>query len=208
MRLTLEEVVALDMSTSKAVFEYCKLADREVQFERLRLATIDTVYFCGGGMKSFAINAYGEMGICVMSQQETFDVRQAGVEHSWQHSLEKVRMQKRTRLTKCINCRIQSLCGMCAANAEMENGDKETPVDFLCQVAHLRAMVIGNEISPHGECGFCAGGDAYVGLLESVGRIQRHEVDLGPPAEHDQLFPILNNLSHLEIGCGGCESHS
>ena len=31
-------------------------------------------------MNSFAINAYGEVGICVISQQETFDIRSAGVE--------------------------------------------------------------------------------------------------------------------------------
>ncbi len=36
---------------------------------------MDTVYFCGGGMNSFAINAYGEIGICVISQQETFGIR-------------------------------------------------------------------------------------------------------------------------------------
>jgi len=208
VRLMPEEVVALDMSTAKAVSEYRKLADREAEFPQPRLATIDTVYFCGGGMKSFAINAYGEMGICVMSQQETFDVRDAGIKHSWEHSLSELRMRKRTRFTKCINCRIQSLCGMCAANGEMENGDKETPVNFLCQVAHLRAMVIGREVPGHGECEYCAGGTAYVDLINSAERIQRHEIDLELPAELNQPFPILNNPSRLEIGCGGCEGHN
>ena len=208
VRLTPEEVVALDMSTPKAVAEYRKLADREAEFERPRLATIDTVYFCGGGMKSFAINAYGEMGICVMSQQETFDVRHAGIKHSWEDSLSELRMRKRTRLTKCINCRIQSLCGMCAANGEMENGDKETPVDFLCQVVHLRALVIEREVPPHGDCKFCAGGSAYVDLIDSRARIQRHEIDLESPAKLNQPFPILNNPSNLEVGCGGCEGHN
>jgi len=208
VRLKPEEVVALDMSTAKSVSEYRKLADREAEFPQPRLATIDTVYFCGGGVKSFAINAYGEMGICVMSQQETFDVRDAGIKHSWEHFLSELRMRKRTRFTKCINCRIQSLCGMCAANGEMENGDKETPVDFLCQVAHLRAMVMGRGVPAHGECKYCAGGSAYLDLIDSAERIQRHEIDLGSPAELKQPFQILNNPSSLEIGCGGCEGHN
>ena len=39
----------------------------------------------------------------------------------------------------------------------MENGDKESPVEFLCHVAHLRAATIGAEIPAHGECEFCVG---------------------------------------------------
>ncbi len=35
------------------------------------------------------------------------------------------------------------MCGMCAAHAELENGDPEEPVDFLCHVAHLRALTMG-----------------------------------------------------------------
>jgi len=32
---------------------------------------------------------------------------------------------------------------MCPANGELESGDAEAPVDFLCQVAHLRAYTLG-----------------------------------------------------------------
>ena len=32
---------------------------------------------------------------------------------------------------------------MCPANGELENGDPEAPVDFLCHVAHLRAKAMG-----------------------------------------------------------------
>ena len=113
-----------------------RLATHDLE-EPANLSQIDTVYHCGGGMSGFSINAYGEMGICVISQQETFSVRDVGVQPVWEGSLLKLRERKRTRVTKCIECRIQSLCGMCPANGEMENGDRESPVDFLCQVAHL-----------------------------------------------------------------------
>ncbi len=47
---------------------------------------------------------------------------------------------------------------MCPANGVLECGDAEEPVDFLCQVAHLRAYAFGIPISPHGECEYCPGG--------------------------------------------------
>jgi radical SAM protein with 4Fe4S-binding SPASM domain len=129
-------------------------------------------------MNSFAINAYGEMGICVISQQETFDIRREGLKAGMGAFLHEVRTRKRTRVTKCVQCRIQSLCGMCPANGEMENGDRESPVEFLCNVAHLRAAVIGAEIPAHGECEFCAGGSEYDALQESARRIRSKEIDV------------------------------
>ncbi len=127
------------------------------------------------------------MGICVISQQDTFSVREAGVREVWEDSLAELRNRKRTRMTKCIECRIQSLCGMCPANGEMENGDKESPVEFLCHVAHLRAAAIGTEVPAHGDCEFCAGGSEHEALLESARRINSKEIDVeswvGPAAD-------------------------
>jgi radical SAM protein with 4Fe4S-binding SPASM domain len=204
VRLTPEEVVALDMSSPQAVAEYRKLAERELGFAQPRLSTIDTVYFCGGGMQSFAINAYGEMSICVTSQQETFDIHQFGLKHAWEHLLREVRTRKRTRLTKCVQCRIQSLCGMCPANGEMENGDKERPVEFLCRVAHLRAAVIGVEVPAHGECEFC--GREHASVLDSARRIANREIDVESCSEPKQILPILNNEGATGA-CANCEMH-
>jgi radical SAM protein with 4Fe4S-binding SPASM domain len=206
VRLTPEDVVALDLHSPKAVAEYRDLARRESQ-NPPRLATIDTVYFCGGGSKSFSINAHGEMSICVISQQETFDIRQSGLKPAWEHSLRDVRTRKRTRVTKCVECHIQSLCGMCPANGEMENGDKESPVAFLCHVAHLRAAVIGAEVSAHGECEFCSGGSEHGALTESARRIRSKEVNVESWVGPKQILPILNNSGVSAGGCGSCGSH-
>ena len=202
VRLTPEEVVALDMNAPKGASEYRRLAkhDRE---NPPNLSQIDTVYHCGGGMTGFAINAYGEMGICVISQQETFSVREDGVQRVWEDSLLRLRSAKRTRVTKCEQCRIQSLCGMCPANGEMENGDRESPVEFLCQVAHLRAVVVGSEIPAHGECEFCAGGSHYDEMMESARRISSREIDVESWVGPQQILPILGNSSSVS-GCGNC----
>ena len=206
VRLTPEEVVALDMSAPKSKSEYRRLAQHDLE-NPPSLSKIDTMYFCGGGMNSFAINAQGEMGICVISQQETFDVRQASLKHAWEHSLHDLRMRKRSRATKCIQCHIQSLCGMCPANGEMENGDRESPVEFLCNVAHLRAATMGFEIPEHGDCDFCAGGNQYEEMIESARRIANKEVDVEIWAGPQHIMPILNNSTAHAAGCGSCGGH-
>jgi radical SAM protein with 4Fe4S-binding SPASM domain len=206
VRLTPEEVVALDMNAPKGVTEYQRLAKRDLE-NPPNLAKNDTVYFCGGGMNSFAINAHGEMGICVISQQDTFRVQEAGLKRVWEESLLQLRTRKRTQVTKCVQCRIQSLCGMCPANGEMENGDKESPVEFLCNVAHLRAAVIGVEVPSHGKCEFCAGGNQHEEVLESARRIKSKEIDVESWVGPQQAFQILNNASAATGGCGSCGGH-
>jgi radical SAM protein with 4Fe4S-binding SPASM domain len=207
VRLTPEEVVALDMAAPKGVSEYRRLAKHDLE-NPPSLAQNDTVYFCGGGMNSFAVNAYGEIGICVISQQETFSIRGVGARRVWAESLLQLRKRKRTRLTKCVQCRIQSLCGMCPANGELENGDRESPVEFLCNVAHLRAGVVGVEVPAHGDCEFCAGGSQHEELVESARRIASKEIDVESWAGPQQILPILNNPnSNIAMGCGGCGSH-
>ena len=206
VRLTPEELVALDMAAPKGKSEYLRLAKHDLE-RPANLSQIDTMYFCGGGMNSFAINAWGEIGICVISQQETFSVRNGGVKAIWEQSLLQLRNRKRTRITKCVECRIQSMCGMCPANGEMENDDKEAPVEFLCHVAHLRAAVIGIEVPSHGDCEFCAGGGRHAEVLESGRRIANNEIDVETWAGPQQILPILNNASHAAGGCGSCGNH-
>jgi len=206
VRLTPEEVVALDLCSPKEVAEYRRLAKRDSE-NPPNLAQVDTVYFCGGGMNSFAVNAYGEIGICVISQQEVFSVRGDGVRQVWEGSLSELRNRKRRRVTKCVECRIQSLCGMCPANGELENGDRESPVEFLCNVAHLRAAVIGSEVPAHGECDFCAGGSEYEALLGSARRIANKEIDVERWVGPEQILPILHNANVAAGGCGSCGNH-
>jgi radical SAM protein with 4Fe4S-binding SPASM domain len=203
VRLAPEEVVALDMHAPKGMSEYRRLAKDDLE-KPANLAQIDTMYFCGGGLNSFAINAYGEIGICVISQQEVFGVREAGVRAVWENSLLELRQRKRTQLSKCIHCRIQSLCGMCPANGELENGDRESPVSFLCHVAHLRAAVVGSEVPAHGECEFCVGGSEHEGLMESARRITNKEIDVEAWVGPQSVLPILNNASVAAGGCGSC----
>ena len=205
VRLTPEEVVALDMAAPNGAANYRKLAELSVD-KPPNLAQIDTVYSCGGGMNSFAINPFGEMSICIISQQQTFDVRRGELKKTWEDSLQEVRSRKRVRVTKCVQCRIQPLCGMCPANGELEDGNRESPVEFLCHVAHLRAAAVGFDAPAHGECEFCAGGSEHKSMMESARRIASREIDVESWSGPQQILPILNN-PNAQGTCGSCGHH-
>ena len=200
VRLTPEEVVALDMAQTNGESEYRRLAKGD-QENLPELVANDTVYACGGGKGSFALNAYGEVGICSISQQETFGIRDASIEQVWKGALRELRERKRTRVTKCARCGIRSLCAMCPANGELETGDRERPIDFYCHIAHLRAAAIGVEVPPHGDCEFC--GHRREEVLESGRRIARKEIEIEHWSAPQPIFPILNNPL-ASSGCGSC----
>ncbi|WP_143302020.1 SPASM domain-containing protein, partial [Candidatus Entotheonella palauensis] len=150
------------------------------------------LYHCGGGVNGFAIDPYGQMSICVLSHCDTYDLRQGSFQEGWSQFLGKVRRKKMTRFTKCTACGIKAMCGMCPANGELENGDPESPVEFLCQVAHLRAYVLGLDIPPHGPCAYCPGGEQYESIQQSAADVlERPSLPQATAQSCAPLFPIL-----------------
>jgi radical SAM protein with 4Fe4S-binding SPASM domain len=208
VRLSPEEVVLLDLHWPKIAAEHREAAQRDLKLPSESVQS-DTVYSCGGGIDSFALDPYGHMSICVLSHQDTYDIRSGSVKEGWELFLRKVRARERRRISKCVKCRIRSLCSMCPANGELENGDAESPVDFLCEVAHLRAMALGLDVPGHGECDFCSGGRHYDSVRDSARRIASKEINVSEWISPKVLLPILNNSSASSYGgCNGCGGQS
>ncbi len=171
VRLTPADIVSLDLDDAERVSEWRRLAIdcAPVLPEE---AEARMLYECGGGVNSFAIDPYGDMSICVLSHFDRYNVREGTVREGWEQFLRKVRTRKISRVTKCTRCALKSLCGSCAANAELETGDPEAPVDFLCKTAHLRAAVFGVAVPEHGDCEYCPEGSQRVEILELVEKVQ------------------------------------
>ncbi|MGK2858392.1 MAG: radical SAM protein [Thermoanaerobaculia bacterium] len=167
VRLSPVEIVELDLLDPRRTEEWKEFAEVFIGPQQ-RAGHEEDVYHCGGGINSCSIDPLGKMSICVISHQEGYDLRNGSVEEGWNTFLAKVRDKQITRVTKCTKCQLKSVCGMCPANAELENGDPEAPVEFLCHVAHLRAHLLGWKIPAHGTCEFCPDGTEHDGLLVEV----------------------------------------
>jgi radical SAM protein with 4Fe4S-binding SPASM domain len=213
VRLNPEEVVALDMLDEKRLDEWQLFGERHMKGASAAACSTDKdLYDCGGGLNSFAIDPYGYMSICVLSQVDKYNLRGGTVRDGWEHFLRRVRQKKTTRLTKCVACSLKSLCGMCPASGELENGDPEAPVDFLCHVAHLRAHAFGFAVPAHGDCEYCEGGARFEDLMRSVAALK--DVRPAPKpgesstAKTKRLLPMVTRLDSSGGGCatGGCAS--
>ena len=205
VRLTPEQAVALEFRDPARMNEYLRLLEHERALAHIPLPP--KRYTCGGGHNGCAVDPNGKMTICVLSHQDGFNLRDGGFRQGWDGPLQQIRATPARGETICTHCQIRSLCSMCPANGELENGDAEAPVDFLCQVAHLRAFSIGIQVPEHGDCPCCPGGAHHPELTASVERLKNDFNDfkkVAPVPHSSSLLPVLDTRG----GCsaGGCSS--
>jgi radical SAM protein with 4Fe4S-binding SPASM domain len=208
VRLTPEDTVELDLQDPARVAEWRRFAG---QFNGPvhKPAESEEVYHCGGGISSLAVDPQGLMTICVLSHVDAYDWRSGGFREGWDDYLLKVRRRKSVSLTKCRECAIKVICGMCPANGELENGDPEKPVDFLCHVAHLRAQVVGQPAPAHGDCEYCEGGSRYGELMETLDVLHQRDASRRiAPASRSRYLPVVAETTVAGGACssGGCSS--
>ena len=170
VRLSPEEVVQLDLADPERVEAMREFA-RSQRSHAAGNSHGNSLYPCGGGVHSFAVDPYGRLRACAISPDEGYDLKVGSFAEGWNGFLAQVREQAIDRTTKCLRCSLRTMCGTCPANAELECGDPQQPVDFLCRVAHLRAYALALPMAPHGDCEYCPGGtqhDEIVRMGEEV----------------------------------------
>jgi radical SAM protein with 4Fe4S-binding SPASM domain len=197
VRLTPEQAVALEFRDPVRRADYLRLAQSELSSP---LPASSKKYTCGGGHNGCAVDPNGNLTICVLSHQESYNIRSGSFREGWDGPLLDIRNTENVRETICTHCQIRSICSMCPANGELEALDAEAPVDFLCQVAHLKAYALGLRVPAHGDCSCCPGGSQHPGLLKSADRLKQDSAAIHGLV----LLPVLGSRS----GCssGGCSS--
>jgi radical SAM protein with 4Fe4S-binding SPASM domain len=171
VRLAPEEIVELDLRDERRAAEWREFA-REFTAPVYGSGHSEELYYCGAGVNSFGIDPSGVLRICGLCCDHGYDLREGSFSDGWEQFILEVRKRKVTRHTKCLTCKIKAMCGMCPANSGLENRDAESPVDFLCRVAHLRAYALRLPIPPHGDCEYCEGGEGYAEMMRCAEELQ------------------------------------
>ena len=139
LRLPPQEVVALDLADERRIAEWSEFCEKFLGPP----ARPGDLYRCGAGLGTFHVDPYGQLSACMMARQPDYDLRQGTFRTGWRQFLPQVRAQQWMRESTCQHCELMAMCGQCPGWGQLEAGDQEAPVDYLCQVAHLRAEALG-----------------------------------------------------------------
>jgi len=133
-RLTPAEVAALDREYPERQREFNRL------YRTVGAAPVRTeyVFSCGAGVRSFHIDAAGQLSLCMMARWPAYDLLRGSFQEGWNSFLAALIAQKRTMDTPCTSCTVAALCTQCPAWSQLVHGDNETPVAYVCEIGRLR----------------------------------------------------------------------
>jgi radical SAM protein with 4Fe4S-binding SPASM domain len=113
----------------------------------------DQLFRCGANSgHSMCVDAYGRAQPCMglTTPDLTVDLfpLTAGMAHMDQAlnqfaRLGELRAVNPEYLRRCARCFLKGLCEQCPARSWAENGTLDTPVEYLCQIAHAKACFMG-----------------------------------------------------------------
>jgi radical SAM protein with 4Fe4S-binding SPASM domain len=138
VRIPPRRVVELDMADEQRLKEW-----RRLLTHCQAPPDPEHIYQCGAGTSAFHIDPYGELSACIIARSPSYSLVEGTFAAGWHDFLARVRAQKRKQDSPCARCNLLLLCNHCPGWAMLENGQPEGPVEYLCQIAHLRAKRFG-----------------------------------------------------------------
>lgn len=143
LRIPPEEFVELLASDRnaylKGMSEYCSRSLRPPG---------EKLFTCGAGEGSGCVDAYGTYQMCMLLRHPelVYNLSQGTLKEA--HAtifpvFRNLTAKNPEYLRRCAKCFLRGLCEQCPAHSWMEHGTLDTPVEYLCQVAHAQARFLG-----------------------------------------------------------------
>lgn len=132
-RLTPEEIIDLDRRHEKI-----RASIRQLCEKLLVPPENDKILGCGAGEYGFFVDPYGNLMPCLGLRKMSYNLRKGTFEDGFYNYFAKITQRRQTKRTECTDCKLRNLCFQCPAWSQTEHGDDETPVDYLCELTHLR----------------------------------------------------------------------
>jgi radical SAM protein with 4Fe4S-binding SPASM domain len=139
VRVSPARIVALDLAID------AEQGDLRAQFQTASPLRSEHVFSCGAGINTFHVDPYGRLSSCMMVPSIGYDLRQGSFAEGWASLLERIVNRRKTRTVRCDTCAIAGTCDSCPGWGELEHGDLEAPVDYLCEISHRRANALAPE---------------------------------------------------------------
>jgi radical SAM protein with 4Fe4S-binding SPASM domain len=108
----------------------------------------EKLFSCGSGIATGCVDAYGYFQPCMeLRHPDTvYDIKKGSLKDALANFFPKIREMKATHreyLRRCARCFLKGLCEQCPAKSWMEHGTLDTPVEYLCEIAHAQAVELG-----------------------------------------------------------------
>jgi radical SAM protein with 4Fe4S-binding SPASM domain len=100
------------------------------------------VFRCGAALGTFHIDANGNLSSCILARNPSWNLRKVAFREAWQSMVPAVRGMRAASASPCSQCGLSRLCGVCPGRSQLELGHPDAQVDYLCQIAHLRADLL------------------------------------------------------------------
>jgi radical SAM protein with 4Fe4S-binding SPASM domain len=136
-RLAPEHAVALDVADEKKSNAWRQLCTSNAHLQgRQRL------FMCMAGINSFHIDSFGVLRPCEMVRPYKYDLHANTFNEAW-NSMENKVLENVQGTYKCKNCSMGNVCDQCPGWSFLEHDQPARAVDYLCQIAHIRAKAFG-----------------------------------------------------------------
>lgn len=124
-------------------------ADRREFCSKFLTPPNDSLFRCGAGLRSGGcVDAYGRFQPCTLLRHPdvVYNLKSGPIKDARENFFPKMRRMKASNpeyLNRCAKCFLKGLCEQCPAKSWMEHGTLDTPVEYLCEIAHTEARTLG-----------------------------------------------------------------
>ena len=107
----------------------------------------DRLFACGAG-RGGCVDAYGVLQPCMLVRHPgvAYDLKGGSLREALGEVFPRLRERRSVNpeyLARCARCFLKGLCGQCPGKSWAEHGTLDTPVEYLCRVAHAQARFLG-----------------------------------------------------------------
>ena len=106
------------------------------------------LFTCGAGVRGGTVDAYGCYQLCMLLRHPAtvYNLNVGSLRDAvtvFSKTIRTLDAQNPVYLRRCARCFLKGLCEQCPGKSWMEHGTLDTPVEYLCKIAHAKARFLG-----------------------------------------------------------------